>query len=48
MKSHTGEYYLNGKGDTYTMTHYWSDLDYWSVKILDISGYAERVEVTGK
>ena len=46
--SYTGQYALNGKGDTYTQTTYYPDLDSWSVRILEVSGLAEVMEVSGK
>lgn len=44
MNSVTQNFVSNGKGDTYTQTRFWADVEYWSVRILEISGIAEVKE----
>ena len=44
-ESYTGKYVSSSKGDTYTQTTYYPDLDYWSVRVLEVSGTAEVMEV---
>jgi hypothetical protein len=43
--SYTGQYVSNSKGDTYTQTTYYPDIDYWTVRVLEVSGTAEVMEV---
>ena len=46
MTSHTGEYVTDMKGNTVTRTIYWADVDYWSFRITEVSGFAEVEEVS--
>lgn len=46
MKSHTGEYVVDMKGNTVTRTLYWADVDYWSFRVVEASGIAEVEEVS--
>lgn len=41
MRSKENQYVSNMKGDTYTQTVYWPEVDYWYITILEVSGVAE-------
>ena len=45
MRSKEQTYVSNMKGDSYTQTVFWPEVDYWSVTILEVSGVAEVQEV---